>query len=180
MTREERLKLFEDHQWMVYYAMKKFYSPSTSPFEAEDALQVAFMELWQYTERFDPSLGFGFSTLGLIRLKAAIRDRDHHFRPGKRAKLVSLDSPIPASDDKNITYGDLIADPKDYTEYAIAEATVNDILSKLSDEGRLITERLMDDWTQAQVAEVLNCTQMTVSRRRRKIGLQIDRLSRSL
>lgn len=85
---------------------------------------------------------------------------------------LSLDAPMGSEDDESITLADLLADPHDLTkqiENEDSHETLYSAISELEPRDRQITHLFMEGRSERAIAELVGCSQKTVSNRKKAV-----------
>ncbi len=151
--------LVQKHLPFVHFILKKYYPPTG--FDYDDLYQVGCIGLFRAAKKFDPSLGFKFTTYAAHwienELKKAIRAQNAVKRTGV---VVSMES---AYSEEDNTLMDLMA-TFDSVEGEVEASLLFDELVKTEPK---ITRLALQGYTQREIGEKLGISQVQVSRKMR-------------
>jgi RNA polymerase sigma factor (sigma-70 family) len=150
--------LFDRNMSLVpFIYSKKFYEYTD---HKEDLIQEGYMALWRSCLNFDELKGFKFSTYACTSIYRKMLEYTQ-LNIQKHSGVVSIDSVIAEDGEGNELYikDTLSNNREDFNRYAIQEA-----LLRVSERDRSIVCKLMEGYTQNQIAEMHNISQASVSR----------------
>lgn len=195
MTPQE---LFEQNQRLVYYCLKGIPCP---PMWIEDLKQEGLLELWRVAQRFNPELGYSFSTYAVPSIRGAMqrfaRDKMSTIRIPRSmwddgtyadVQIMSLNSTIRdhTNAESDTEFAGLIPGEEDFYPN-IFEDTLDDFLETIP-PGRYrdVAEEFMygcaygESPNQSYLAEKYNCSQAQISRYRRQMLADYQRFLNSI
>ena len=133
---------------LVYSRMFKI----THGYVDDDLFQIGCVGLIVAIERFDPALGYAFSTYATKYIDGymkSYKSNDHIIKPYRKENLFfykdvdELDRPI--NEDGDLLLGDAIPDDKDTDEEAVDAAYIANFSKLLKERDSLILKLLLDD-----------------------------------
>ena len=160
--------IVEEHLGLAKSIAFQFYKNFKSKYTYEELESTAFLGLIEAAKNFDESRGFKFSTYAIPvitgRVKRMFRDDKWYFiRRGVPHEMRSLNFIIDT--EHNVELQDILEDEVNIEENVINEITVKKLLASLTERDRNIVylyyfKRLK----QIEIAEIMNITQLSVSR----------------
>ena len=160
--------IVEEHLGLARKIAFQFYRNSKSKYSYDEIESTAFLGLIEAANNFDESRGFKFSTYAIPvitgRVKRMFRDDKWYFiRRGVPHEMRSLNFIIDT--ENNVELQDILEDEVNIEENVTNEITVKKLLASLTERDRNIVylyyfKRLK----QMEIAEIMNITQLSVSR----------------
>lgn len=166
-TLTDALKLFEDNESFAYYCLGRV---TFGDFSDEDLKQCALLGLWKASLGFDASKGNTFATYAFAVCRNEILMQIRRNKHWKQVESqVSLDSPIPLTDDDNTlkTIGELVEDES--IPDMCTMQNLDDFLKTLDSREQDIVYLSFLGLTQEEIAEYINHSQSYTSRLLKKI-----------
>lgn len=140
----------------VHHILKKYYPPTG--YEYEDLYQVGCIGLVQAAKKFDPSLGYKFTTFAGIWIENEIRKA---IRMQKAVKRTGDVFSIDGWDREEGSLADLLANFDSVEE----EVETKLLFSELFRREPAITMLALQGYTQKEIGRKLGMSQVNVSRR---------------
>lgn len=184
MERQPKTRI-EDHYELVWYIVRKAQKSVKVDLEIDDLFQEGCIGLQKAIEKYDPSLGYKFSTLACWHIKAAIYRAIRfslyhvHVPNGKKPtlKMMSLNSSFTPDDSNKIhPSGEDDCSPDNVTilhmDSGIARNLIKTTLRKR--EREVIISHYFEGKNMAQIGEEMHITRERV-RQLRNRGINILR-----
>lgn len=161
----------EDHMGLVNWVARKYHQTYKDKYEYDDLVQVGCIGLCKAIEKFNPELGYEFTTYAVPKIKGqiAMLIRDDRFYPihkkdrfNPSSAFISLNQLV--SDEGSIEYIDTIKG-RDQLDSVFERIDLENALSKLPDlERTVIDYYYFKDLTQTEIGELIGTSQNHVSR----------------
>ena len=153
MTDTER---FQKNCSLVGYVYQKEFAMYES--YAADLIQEGNLALWKACKTYDESRGTTFSTFAYAVIRNAMRVYKTRVIE-KHSGILSLDSPA-GSENSEVTLKDILYAAEDNSAKYLIEVC----LAKTPAKDQLILKRLMQGYTQEEIAHTYHMAQSTVSK----------------
>lgn len=142
-------------------------------YEKEDLLQIAYAQLTIAANRFDESRGYKFSTYAFPFIKNGLlrhanRDKAYNIRRNEphHYKVYSLDIMFDNNGDKPTPAEDILNTGNEFEDELINNIDLKSAIASLDKPEREIIELYyFDDLNQSEIADLLNTSQVQVSRK---------------
>lgn len=156
----------QHNERLIWYTLHKYYPQYLKD---EDMVQELRIILWRCLELYDETQGTSFSSYCVQAMVNRIRNiHRQQTLPGKIPSqlMVSLDAPIPITEDSSITLKDIIEAP---SESLLEMNYFFTFLDTLEPKHKKIVELLIEGYHQIEVSKIIGCSQPQVSRIKRSI-----------
>lgn len=174
MTSEEQLLVTENLSLVHYLVRKNFFDDSNKS-RYDDLVSAGTMGLIKASKSYNPEK----STFATFASRCIINEVLMYMRVNDKPKrnkitIMSLEE-TPTSlrftrDTEDLTYGTMVADPRDFIEEFVDRETLKYSLSKLKTKDIILLKMIFEqELSQNEVAVTLGISQSYVSRRTRNI-----------
>lgn len=152
-----------EHLGLVWKVINKYkYTPPVG-MDDDDLFQVGCIGLIKAARKFNPELGYTFSTYAAIWIRSELQRLFHHQNRKKRQALtISIDKQL-------VEDGGTIADIIPDTVSVESEVLAQELLKIYKDREPVITDMLMLGYSHKEIAERLNVTRPYISQRIKKM-----------
>lgn len=168
MTNEE---IFNDNVNIAYKIANRYMTNYYE--EMEDIRQIALMELWRCVESWDHV--HALTTYAYLCIPNKINMYLRHVR--KHNKNISINTVVYSDGDGNDqTILDLIEDPDDCIFRLLDDINADGVLNNIcfTEKEKQVINLRMEGFNQAQVGEIMNLSQVQISRIQTKIKNKIS------
>lgn len=169
----EQKQMVEDNIGLAYSTALKMVAKS--PLEYDDILSICFLGLIKAVQKFDPSKGFAFSTYAVPVMRWMVHKEANPRKP--QIKASYLEGLIPTEWESS--WENIIADDSSLEDDLTNNIFIDQIREKinhmkLSTKSKEVLQVYFDnpELTQREVAKIVGCTQVTVSRTYKKLAEQ--------
>lgn len=149
--------LVQNHLSFVHFILKKFYPPAG--FDYDDLFQIGCMGLVKAARKFDPLLGYQFTTYAGDWVEGEIRKTIRMQSAVKRTgNVISMES---VNDDENVSLMNLLATYDSVEEEVEASLLFNELIQKEP----VITKLALQGYTQREIGRKLGISRSLVSKK---------------
>lgn len=137
----------------------------------EDMKQVADLGLWKACISYNQTSKTKFTTFAGVVIKNEICNALRSINKTDKFYCVPLSQPFIDTNDDNLTYEDMIKDPRgeEFSSYIITRDTIISICNSLSCKEKKVLQGLLQGKSSKQIVKEMNITRSNISQIRRKI-----------
>lgn len=165
MNPEQR---FEENKQLVYYVfMRRFSSNSKNNLYKEDLIQEGMFALWRSCLNFKEEYNFAFTTYAVLSVYHAMLSYITR-KMNKQPYTIPIESVVAEDKDGNeLSLSATLSVPDEYSEKDTLDV-ISKTLEDFPDCYKPIIEKVMQGYTQNEIGDMLNISQVKVSRSLKK------------
>ena len=164
----QAMKIVEDNISLVHFTIKKYVAYAIGD---DDAYQMGCIGLIKAAESFDENKGSTFSTFAVNWIRFEVLKYYRSNRAKKRCanyNAISLNQVISDCSEKELEILDKIADHHDVEADVLRHLDNEELIKALNKlpnrQRKSLILYYIDEMTQLEIANILDCTQVTISR----------------